>query len=185
MDASSEKARQFKAAFVDLVTQFGLAKSYGLAQIRQTPALPTGYVFLETEELDRTLRVRLVPRDNVLGGVQSVWRVQADANGSSHFVAIQPCVHAGVDASNAMHPDDAAGTAREAFARAFRELVLAHGVDDGFALARVHRHFDMTDDEVLVESSAAADELRIQVVPRSSIQGEEPIQWRVDDSWDS
>jgi hypothetical protein len=67
--------------------------------------------------------------------------------------------------------------AHEAFAAAVVELFSRYGVQQQLALARNHRHFEMTDEEVLVESPASDGTLIITIMARSAVRDADPVLW--------
>ncbi len=174
----------FATEFSDLVTRFGMAGTYGLARVRRWPELPRDHVYFETEGPERTLQIRVVPHHAVYGAVNSIWHVTIDENGEDLLVPVQPCLHARTRESGNCPFQLAGGMSipepHAAFIGKFVELVRRRGARQEFALARVHRHFDMTDDEVLLESAADDRSLCVSIVGRASVEDSDPVLWFVD-----
>lgn len=192
-EPSSPSPSSFSQDFVRLVESFGLSGIYGLARIRTWPALPdSDHVHLESENADgRTLSVTAMRRAEIPPrAVNTRWKVVADKHSGQHrFVPIAPCVHAVAPEAQNWPSDTETSADREnvsrehaEFAELFMALVIDHGVADRFALTRLHRHFGMSDEEVLVERAVSHDRLHIDVVSRSTLTDEMPMLWQVDSS---
>lgn len=176
----------FGMEFVDLANRFEMAGTYGLSRVRRWPVLPHDHMYLETEGPGRTLQIRVVPDQSVRGAVNSIWHVTIDENGEDRLLPVQPCLHAGRQGAKNCPFKEAGGMSipesHTAFAGKFVELMRRHSATQQFALARVHQHFDMTDNEVLLERATEDGTVAITIVSRASVEASLPMLWHIDNT---
>lgn len=78
-----------------------------------------------------------------------------------------------------------AGEADEALFRELREVLVRHASERRFGLVLLHQHFDLTDDEILVETvDVASRTLTVRPAPLTSLESTSSIatNWRLDDA---
>ncbi len=171
---------QFREDFVSLVSAHDLNQRFGLTRVRLHPQLPRGCAYLESENVDRTLSIQVVPDGEFPGTINAAWYLRDhDVSGPS-LVKVQPCAHQvpyeGYDpvlSDPCDYPE---------FADAFVDLLRRYRLGSAYGLSLVHRHFDMSDDEVLLETPVDAVSATIAVVPRHCVSAHAALVWRVERS---